>query len=1506
MCALCQVDGLIGEAAASTHALIAQWEANYANALAVLNAQVANAAVAAATSAAVAVGAVAVPAPTSSILAKLPVTAAEATFTADATAIKGGATVTRGGVADCPPGEVCVGVNVANKIDVALAVGSTDLDRPMDTWGYDPDDLKREVKYFEADLRELLSEKPKPVVKADLVVDAVEGAATDAEFTWWTYDHTRPSLTPYSGANSYAEPTPAASIDIPDNVSKAHKYTHAPTIAPTYTPSIDNLKVGVTVTQAPGVWGPGLPTTGVSLSTSSTTGAVVPAYPSSTAALPTPKPTVSSNGVVGIDIEIPGIGYTYPDKNPNCATAGNYPNPVTTTAASNPYPNGLQGRPKCIPQDNPDPSNPDLAFYGTVSNRRLRHPYEGNNTHMVVSDAGATIDFYGYPHGAFRDWQYLPNKDKSLKTFEFSIEEDRAFDALDGTGFFFNTEINGSYAAGTQTMSGYLLFLEYDAGVGKAMNLYAFKDVNTKHFHESQDPSNSTASSAEMTIAGYTGTSSASDPKKFVKLGSSTVYSASHYSRRIRVVAGPDDVKVYYNGSTKLQDQTVLDPLNPGYQKLAKNHLVSFSLTGGGSATSIPMSTTYIGANKANDFDYGFGPMGAYLNHGCARPTHIALKNLSMSVVKPLESVVRQPRWRKDTYKYLVNLNENPIKDFDDPIITGELLNRLRNDNIHYIGWTGNDNAIKSREFLIKNELKGLIVNIDKLTPATAAICVPYTPGITSTNQDVLCVSVVQCKKDGSPVACSVSGSVVDDDATLAVAMQAIAEKVYQYYYRNNDDDIVLTTDDVVLEVEGAPLVDTADDPALCELSGCEFPDGRWRIEHRQGGARPDALEIDPDFENWQGRHPESGVMADLDLKFNRPGYYDIYYENRYLKTVIAHRPPVANFRVTLALNVPTFTSLSYDLDSYVLGSSDLATTPMAERGITEEHWQFLDLTEPNCPARAEAGTQYSNDPCNGLPATLIDGHNYLIYLTVTDSFGASTTYSEQVRYLSAPTPGTISPPVAFLEISPTTILLGVEGAGHDIILENNSYDPHGSVLTSVYSLTKDGVNYPEYTFQTGVNDVSLLPAGEYVIKLVAKNQHCSVSSVVAGPPRLDPALCKQSAEVTKTFTVLRDEIPPTAEIVPPSPASVPQEDAWDRPIPVQIRFSDLGGSEFKNQRVIITRDRTNPGSDGTVWRAWSDNPIRNVDVKIAYEEGVWICWEANDHVPENTASGCFGPYFLDLQQIELTLAAEPTATARSGVPITLVATLDKDDATGVVYFYTADNAPPACPMTGSPIGVGTISGDTAVFTYVPPPGPKEYLARYCGDSQYDKASNFLTVLEYTITAPDLEITLDVSPTAPTVGDAAGLKFTVTNIGNQDTSDAQAVLRLPANIKPFGNVPPVPSKCNKAVPANECLVYNEGTNSWAWKIGYLGPRIRGPEADYTATVTIYGLVMSTGGDLTIGGTTSTSVTEYSWVGAENPLANNTLALPLAVGERIPKCRALDLISGVREVRSRER
>jgi len=1047
---------------------------------------------------------------------------------------------------------ISIGVNVANKIDVALGIGPTNVD----------------YSTFEADLRSLLYAKDPAVLPEDLFITAAKAVSANStsEFTWWVYDHTRNNTARY---NSTANRMVSAIIN-----DGTHTY-------------VEN-----------------------DLSSSQTSNS--PGRPQDTNASLTT--------------------YTPPAENYGDSSDSLF---------------SLM-------------KNPDVdVITGTV------HPYQGNYRHMIESNSGAAMDFYGYGGRSYKDFRYLPNDQKTIKTFEFAISEDIAYDALDGVGFFFNTSITDSgYNSNTQKMSGYLLFLQYyfsgsatyggdfvsssdtKLGRGYKMTLYKFENVDPKKFHHPAytNVSATGAGSLSSTVAANGGgTATNVGGSGFTKIAeNTTIYNDGtatnnpDFSRRIKIEAAPDKVKVWYTGSKTKNDASVLNvPIAESATPIDWTIQAAGALpadgtvpaqTSGSSTQSVRLDTSIIDG-------YGFGPMSSYVGHACARPTHIALQNLTMTmdVVRELVEVVREPEWHDNTTKYLVNLNEDPIDDFSSTSITGELLNRLRNDDIYYIGWATDANAQASEDFLALHNLKGLIVNMDE--PSTD---------------------------------------------TYQKQLQAIADKIYERYWNSNNDNVVLTTDQTVLSVTGAEQTESAD---------LEWPNGKWKVIHRIDG---DEGPVDND----EGIHPLSGqYLSDLDIVFNLPGYYDVYYRDQYLKTIIAHREPVASFRVNINGGNPIFTNTSYDPDD--------ETT-----GIVDVKWSYLDLDVDVAPH-------------NGQPSSLIEGHTYLVIIEVTDKYGAVDSISQQVRYLEDPAPEDISAPFSEFSISPSSILKNVTSP--HIILTNTSYDLLGLPISSTFTLTKDGLPY-SYVFAEGDNDVSLLPVGNYSITLIVNNG------------TLD------SVPFSRSFSIIEDIIKPTAV------ANIPNG-SFSVNTPVTLTFSDLGGSEFKEQRVAITTSSSLPGPLDSAWTMISSSNSRIATINVVGT--TYIHWEAWDHAG-NYDYGTFGPYTLSKQATTVTLTTNPVSSVVYPGTIELTATFDSmTTPTGTVFFQ----------IDGNTVGSATITAGEATFTYTPNGtyiGNVTISAVYNGDSTYNPASDSLP---YTITKnPGASVTVgsqtdktyDGTPFAPT------------------------------------------------------------------------------------------------------------------------------------------------------------
>ena len=909
--------------------------------------------------------------------------------------------------------------------------------------------------------------------------------------------------------------------------------------------------------------------------------------------------------------------------------------------------------------DNPTDlmKNPDVdVLTGSV------HPYQGNYRHMIESNSGATMDFYGYGVNSYKDFRYLPNEQKTIKTFEFAIAEDLAYDALDGVGFFFNLDIQGSYESNTQTMSGYLLFLEYNtSGLGNAFRLYKLQNVNTKTLHHT---------STNALISAIPGVT---------LVAQSMTYAPAHYSRRIKIEAAPDKVSVWYVGNTAKNDAVTLNTPISDYETPVDP--IIWTIQAGGVLTGQPNGslTQSVRLDTALISSYGFGPMSSYRNHGCARPTHLALQNLTMTYekVKTLTEVVREPEWNENTYKYLVNLNEQTIQDFEENFIIAELLARLTTDDIYYIGWGSTENAIASAAFLRKHSLKGTILDIE--------------------DTDILFASAEWLALD--PVTRELYLHYIQEELTYASQIQAIADEIHRRYWSTSDDNRALVTDNVIMSVTGADMQNTQD---------VLWPDGKWMIRHIID--EPVVTSDDGDggytyMTNFTGIYPYSGqYMPDLEESYNftMPGLYEIYYREVKAGFLYVHRAPVANFIVTCdAEGYTTVVNTSYDPDVYEPGGVN-----GTETGIKSSSFHWIDFDDEDML-----------EPEPGLPEQLLAGHDYDITLTVEDYWGVTNAITRLITL--ATSEGEILPPFADFALSPVLLLQGV---GSPVItLTNKSYDPAGLEISSVWTVYKDDILYTEleiaesdFLENIAVIPVETLTTGHYKVVLVVTN---------------DGGV--DSASVAKFFDVVADTDPPAATVLPSAPIT------FTGNTNLQLTFSDTGGSGFKEGRFAVVAVGVGetappaPAPGSADWKTLLPSLTRNVLLNLVGDN--YVFWEAGDNAG-NYASGVFGPYEMTkkhLSGIGMTLTAAPEDGSRAvynspghGVALTAtlnLADLDAEDPlpTGTVIFYQG-------AVIQTVLGYGTVnSSGVATLTYNAVPnvvsGDTDFHAEYMGDANYDE-----------------------------------------------------------------------------------------------------------------------------------------------------------------------------------------
>lgn len=299
-------------------------------------------------------------------------------------------------------------------------------------------------------------------------------------------------------------------------------------------------------------------------------------------------------------------------------------------------------------------------------------------SHIDTLDSGKTMNFYGYGSRGYKDFNYLPNQQATKKTIEFTIEEKAAHDALDGLGFLVNTSITGdSYS--TQKINGYLIFLQYTGSVGEYIKLFKLTNVSVNALHN-----------ANLSVRCLTSVSGVS-----LLATASTSYGNYRY-RKIKIEIMPDYLIMWYNGSS-----TNNFGMNLGDSNLVQwpNAVTKYPLTPGYDTVSNTVDGTVISKEV---YRGGYGPLASYGSHGCSALTLATLSNLKMEAeyVRSLTEVVREPNWSDDKVSFLVNLNEDPIEDFSKTYTTAEIINRLEQENVTYIGWCGEKNVTESQQFV--------------------------------------------------------------------------------------------------------------------------------------------------------------------------------------------------------------------------------------------------------------------------------------------------------------------------------------------------------------------------------------------------------------------------------------------------------------------------------------------------------------------------------------------------------------------------------------------------------------------------------------------------------------------------------------------------------------------------------------------------------------------------------------------------------------------------------------
>lgn len=118
-------------------------------------------------------------------------------------------------------------------------------------------------------------------------------------------------------------------------------------------------------------------------------------------------------------------------------------------------------------------------------------------------------------------------------------------------------------------------------------------------------------------------------------------------------------------------------------------------------------------------YGWGFGFFSDHYSHGCDSIGQFALNNISLEITKgkSFDEVIKQPEWRDNSTRFLVNLNDKALlgEGIPDENKLASILSQLTDKDIYFVGMGNNTNK-EEMETIINGTGKGKFIdnaNID-------------------------------------------------------------------------------------------------------------------------------------------------------------------------------------------------------------------------------------------------------------------------------------------------------------------------------------------------------------------------------------------------------------------------------------------------------------------------------------------------------------------------------------------------------------------------------------------------------------------------------------------------------------------------------------------------------------------------------------------------------------------------------------------------------------------------
>ena len=109
----------------------------------------------------------------------------------------------------------------------------------------------------------------------------------------------------------------------------------------------------------------------------------------------------------------------------------------------------------------------------------------------------------------------------------------------------------------------------------------------------------------------------------------------------------------------------------------------------------------------------GYGFFSDHYSHGCNNIGQFSLTNIKLdkTIIKDFNSVLQEPKWNDNTIRTIVHVQDSTRDEFAENTQVSDMLERMMNKGIYYIGWGTDANKTQMESTIQVNDNKGMYIN---------------------------------------------------------------------------------------------------------------------------------------------------------------------------------------------------------------------------------------------------------------------------------------------------------------------------------------------------------------------------------------------------------------------------------------------------------------------------------------------------------------------------------------------------------------------------------------------------------------------------------------------------------------------------------------------------------------------------------------------------------------------------------------------------------------------------